>query len=198
MKRSFMQQFKNPSGFIGQIVGKILAIDNNQRSLWTVEKLQVKPTDSILEIGYGPGVTMKLVTDRLTSGFVAGVDHSKVMFRQASKRNQKHIASKKVKLETGTIADLTYPENSFDLIYGSNIHFFWKEPVAEFQKLFSLLKPSGRLVVVFQPRWAKSEEEIRDIAIKTKKQFEAAGFKQIEVEFKQLKPVTCIYISGIK
>jgi ubiquinone/menaquinone biosynthesis C-methylase UbiE len=193
-----MQQFKNPSGFIGQIVGKILAIDNNQRSLWTVEKLQVKPTDSILEIGYGPGVTMKLVTDRLTSGFVAGVDHSKVMFRQASKRNQKHIASKKVKLETGTIADLTYPENSFDLIYGSNIHFFWKEPVAEFQKLFSLLKPSGRLVVVFQPRWAKSEEEIRDIAIKTKKQFEAAGFKQIEVEFKQLKPVTCIYISGIK
>ena len=193
-----MKQFRKPTGFWGKLAGNILAVNNKERSLWTVQKLDVKPSDSILEIGYGPGVTLKLIADRLTSGFLAGIDHSEVMLGQATKRNRKHIDNKKVKLECGTIDNLTYPENYFDLIYGSNVHFFWENPVEEFQRLSALLKYKGRLVMVFQPRWAKSEEEIKDIAAETRKQFEAGGFKQVEIEFKKLKPVTCIYISGIK
>ena len=192
------QQFRKPTGFIGQLVGRILAVDNKQRSLWTLEKLNVRPTDAILEVGFGPGVTMSLVADKLTSGFVAGIDHSEVMLRQASKRNRSNIARKKVSLKCGTIDDLQYPENSFDLIYGSNVHFFWDNPVAEFQKLLALLKNEGRLVMVFQPRWAKSEQEIHAIAKKTSEQFENAGLKNVEIEFKKLNPVTCIYVGGVK
>lgn len=198
MKPSFKKQFRKPGGFLGRLVGRILAIDNKKRSLWTVEKLNVQPTDAILEVGYGPSVTLKMVADQLTSGFVVGIDHSEVMLRQASRRNQMHISRKKVSLKCGTIDDLAYPENSFDLIYGSNVHFFWEDPVEEFKKLHALLKPEGRLVMVFQPRWAKNEEEIKNIAAKTKNQFETAGFNQVEMEFKKLKPVTCIYIGGSK
>jgi len=192
------QQFRKPTGFVGQIVGRILAVDNKQRSLWTVEKLKVRPTDTILEVGFGPGVTLELVAGQLTSGFVAGIDHSEVMLRQASKRNRKYIDGEKVRLKRGTIEDLAYPENSFDLIYGSNVHFFWEDQVAEFRKLQALLKPCGRLVMVFQPRWAKNEEEIKGIATKTKQQFEAAGLKNIEIKFKKLNPVTSIYVGGFK
>lgn len=198
MKPSIKQQFRKPSGFLGKLVGRILAFDNKKRSLWTVEKLNVQLTDAILEVGYGPGVTLKMVADQLTSGYVVGIDHSDVMLKQASKRNQMHISSKKVSLKCGTIDDLEYPKNSFDLIYGSNVHFFWEDPVEEFKKLRALLKPGGRMVMVFQPRWAKDEEEIKNIAAKTEDQFESAGFNQVEMEFKKLKPVTCIYIGGSK
>jgi SAM-dependent methyltransferase len=118
------------------------------------------------------------------------------MLGQAAKKNRKSIDSKKAELKCGTVWDLDYPEEHFDIIFGSNVHFFWEDPEKEFQKLYSFLKQDGRLIMVFQPRWTKSEEQVKQVAEKTKKQYEEAGLKNIEIEFKQMKPVTCIYISG--
>ena len=89
------------------------------------------------------------VANSLTSGFLAGIDHSRIMFKQASKRNKEQITERKVKLECGTVWDLSYPDSYFDIIYGSNVHIFWENPVKEFKGLAELLKPGGRLVMVF-------------------------------------------------
>jgi hypothetical protein len=40
--------------------------------------------------------------------------------------------------------------------------------------------------MVFQPRWTKSDEHVKQVAEKTKKQYEEAGFINIEIEFKQI------------
>lgn len=200
LKDNFKKQFGKPTGNIGRIAGWIMSVKNIGRSRWTFEKvkLNLKPMDNILEIGYGPGVTFKGIADKLPVGFITGIDHSAIMLEQATKRNRKHIANKKAELKCGTVWDLNYPENYFDIIFGSNIHFFWGNPINEFQKLNSFLKPGGKLVMVFQPRWAKSEEQVRQIAEKTKNQFEEAGFQNIEIDYKPMKPVTCIYIGGQK
>jgi SAM-dependent methyltransferase len=126
------------------------------------------------------------------------MDHSQVMLEQAAGRNKKQIEKGKVKLACGTVWDLQYPENYFDTIYGSNVHFFWKDPVREFNHLVPLLKPGGRLVMVFQPRWTKTEVEVREVADRTRKQYEAAGLTSIEIDYKVMTPVTCICISGQK
>jgi len=52
--------------------------------------------------------------------------------------------------------------------------------------------------MVFQPRWTKSEEQVKQVTEKTKKQYKEADFKNIEFGFKPMKPVTCIYINGQK
>ena len=158
LKKNFFNQFRKPTGNLGHFVGWLMSVKNRGRAQWTFENLKLKPTDILLEVGYGPGSTLKKVADNLTTGFIGGIDYSEVMFDQATKRNKRHIDSKKVKLECGVVWDLKYPENYFDTIFGSNVHFFWKNPVDEFRKLVSLLKPNGRLVMVFQPRWTKSEE----------------------------------------
>ena len=175
-----------------------MAFKNNERTDWTFENLKFKPTDTLLEVGFGPGVTFKKVADNLTSGFIAGIDHSEEMFKQAANRNKKNIDTNKAKLECGAIWDLKYPDDHFDIIFGSNVHFFWEHPEEEFKKLGSLLKSGGRLLMVFQPRWVKSEEHLRNVAEKTKKQFEEAGLINIEIDFKKMKPVTCICVSGQK
>ena len=181
---------------LGRFVGWLLAFKNNDRVQWTFEKLQVKPDDVLLELGYGPGVTVKKVANLLTSGFIAGIDHSDIMLEQASKRNKEQIEKGKVKLECGTVWDLKYPENHFDIIYGSNVHFFWENPVKEFRQLVKWLKLEGRLVMVFQPRLAKIG--VKEVADETKIQYEEAGLTNIEVDFKKMSPVACIYISGQK
>jgi len=198
IKQNIIKQFGKPTGIFGRFVGWLLSFKNKDRVQWTCEKLQIAATDTLLEIGYGPGVTFMKVAEQLTSGFIAGIDHSEIMVEQATKRNKKHIENGKAKLEYGTVWDLKYPKNYFDIIYASNVHFFWKNPINEFKELTSFLKTGGRLVMVFQPRWAKSEEEVREVAEKIKNQYEKIGLQNIEIDFKEMTPVTCIYISGQK
>jgi ubiquinone/menaquinone biosynthesis C-methylase UbiE len=196
LRESVIKQFGKPAGLFGRIVGWSMSLKNSDRVNWTIEKLQARPSDTLLEIGYGPGVTLRKMADRLTSGFIAGIDHSDIMFKQASKRNRKHVENGKVKLECGTVWDLEYPKNHFDIIYGSNVHFFWENPTREFKHLVSFLKSGGRLVMVFQPRLAKTG--IGEVADETKAQYQEAGLANIEIDFKEMRPLTCIYISGRK
>jgi ubiquinone/menaquinone biosynthesis C-methylase UbiE len=49
--------------------------------------LDVRPTDRVLEIGFGPGLAIAELARRITRGRVYGIDHSAVMVRQAGKRN---------------------------------------------------------------------------------------------------------------
>jgi len=198
IKQSIIKQFRKPTGGFGQIVGWLMTTKNKARTNWTIEKLQLRPSDILLEIGYGPGVTLKKVSDSLTSGFVAGMDHSEIMFEQATRRNKRNIERGKVKLECGTVWDIKYPTNHFDIIYGSNVHFFWENPAKKFKHLVSFLKQGGRLVMVFQPRLKNPEDQIEEIAGITKKQYEEAGLTNIKIDFKKMRSLTCIYISGQK
>jgi ubiquinone/menaquinone biosynthesis C-methylase UbiE len=197
-KEKIFKQFSKPTGNLGSFVGWLLSVKNKERNSWAIEKMNIKPTYTILEIGYGPGTTLKNIAGRLTTGHISGIDHSEVMFEQANKRNSENIKNGKVKLACGSVWDLKEPKESFDLIFGSNVHFFWKNPADEFKHLTSFLKQGGKLTFVLQPRWIKTESGVKEEAEKTKRQFEEIGLKNIEVDFKPMKPVTCIFISGIK
>ncbi len=190
--------FGKPSGNLGHLAGWIMSRNNISRSAWTIEKLNLKPLDFVLEVGYGPGNTFFACADKLTSGFIAGIDHSQVMFQQATAKNKEFIEIGRASLECGTIWDIEYADNFFDIIYGSNVHFFWEVPAREFARLYSLLKPGGRLVLVYQPRWLKADAGVRREAEKTGKLLEDVGFTNVETDFKPMKPVTCIYIGGHK
>ena len=112
-KKNFLKQFGKPTGNLGSFVGWLMSFKNKDRALWTFKSINFKPTDIVLKIGYGPGSTFKKVADSLTTGFVAGIDLSKVMLNQATKRNKKHIDKNIANLECGTVWDLKYPEIFF-------------------------------------------------------------------------------------
>jgi tRNA G46 methylase TrmB len=59
---------------------------NRQRNLWVVSVLDPRPTDRMLEIGFGPGIAIAAVARRVTHGRVYGADHSDPMVRKASRR----------------------------------------------------------------------------------------------------------------
>src|SRR3712207_481783 len=111
LKQMIIKQFAKPTGNFGRFVGWLMSVKNNERVNWTFEKLNLRPSDILLEIGYGPGMTVEKVANNLTSGFIAGIDHSQIMLQQASRRNKKHIKNAKVKLEYGTVWDLNYPKH---------------------------------------------------------------------------------------
>ncbi|MHC4265878.1 MAG: methyltransferase domain-containing protein, partial [Planctomycetota bacterium] len=69
---------------------------NEERVQWTISLLNISPNDRVLEIGFGPGFAIELISKIATEGLVVGVDHSEVMVRHASKRNARAIRDGKV------------------------------------------------------------------------------------------------------
>jgi len=50
------RQFHKPTRFLGRVAGWIMANrpSNIERNRWTVDLLNVQPSDHVLEIGFGP------------------------------------------------------------------------------------------------------------------------------------------------
>ncbi len=191
-------QSRQPTGYLGKIAGRLMTPKNRQLIDWTVEQLNIKPYQHILEIGYGPGHTLQEVGRKLQIGFLAGIDHSVSMYQQAYQRNKRLVTQQLLQLHIGTVRELPYPSHYFHTIYGSNVHIFWKEPKYEFMQLASLLKTDGKLIMLFQPRWASSEEEVQLAAQKIREDYLEAGLVNVQIEFNDIYPVTCLSATAYK
>jgi len=122
--KNFNSQFAHPQGWVGRLVGTILAWKNRERNAWTISMLDIQPDDQVLEIGFGPGQAI--------------------------------------------------------------------------QEVRRVLKPSGWVVITIQPMWAKTEQEVQSVSEKLILQLKQAGFRQVRLETRQIKPITDVSGIGIK
>jgi ubiquinone/menaquinone biosynthesis C-methylase UbiE len=84
-----------------------MAWTHGWRNLWVLNLLEVQPQDRVLGIGFGPDTEIKWVADRAARGFVAGVDPSAVMLRQATRRNQRRIREGQIELRQAIVPPTT-------------------------------------------------------------------------------------------
>ena len=107
--RSFFAQFGHPRGSLGALVGHLMAIKNGERSRWLLGVLAPKAGERVLEVGFGPGVDLRRSSEAVgPTGFVAGVDVSEVMLRQATARNRAPIANGRMRLEQASATALPF------------------------------------------------------------------------------------------
>lgn len=198
MIKGFNAQFAHPKGWLGRLVGVILAIKNRERNAWTISLLDIQPSDQMLEIGFSPGQAIQEVTKLTPNGFVAGIDISETMVAQASKTNLAAIRSGRVLLQQGSESPLPFESNKFNKVFAVNSMQFWSNPMAGLQEVMRVLKPAGRVAITIQPLWAKTEEDVQIVAAQLVSQLKLVGFKQVHLETKQIKPITTISGIGIK
>jgi ubiquinone/menaquinone biosynthesis C-methylase UbiE len=140
------QQFRRPTGMLGRLAGFFFRI-NLEGIEWTINLLEIQPTDHVLEIGFGPGHGIQQAAKLATQGRVAGVDFSETMLQQASRRNAEAIAGGRVELCLSDASVLLYPENTFHKVIATNVVYFWKDPLVNLQELRRVMKPGGRLAL---------------------------------------------------
>jgi ubiquinone/menaquinone biosynthesis C-methylase UbiE len=201
IQRFLRAQFGRPTGFWGNIVGKIMAFtsSNQDRIRWTISLLDIRSDDRLLEIGFGPGFAIELVKRIVSEGFIAGVDHSEVMLRQAGKRNARAIRDGKVVLRLGSASNLPKFNELFDKIFTINSIHFWNEPIDCLKELRKLLKPGGLIAVTLQPRSRSATDgTTKEIGEELAKNLERAGFSQVRLEIRQTKPVSVACALGIR
>jgi ubiquinone/menaquinone biosynthesis C-methylase UbiE len=187
-----------PSGLISRLASYLISGQQQQLSHWTVEQLNIQPYQHLLEVGYGSGNTLQEVARRLKVGFLAGIDDSISLYRQAYRKNLRAIKEQLMQLHFGGLHELPYPPHYFHTIYGSNVHFRWEDPQREFIRLANLLKSGGRLVMVFQSPGAGKIKDTRDAVEKIEEDYLAAGLTDIRIRYLDGGPGACVAASAYK
>lgn len=143
----FGAQFMRPTGLLGRLAGWLMARGNQPANQTAADLLDVRPDDQVLEIGFGPGVLIQILAARAAEGFVAGVDPSDVMVRQAAGRNREAIRRGRVELRQGTASRLPYPDGRFTKACAVNSFQFWATPEEDLREVRRVLRDGGLLLL---------------------------------------------------
>jgi ubiquinone/menaquinone biosynthesis C-methylase UbiE len=93
-----MRIFGRPKGILGRRGGIIMARTNQQCNAWIIDLLGIQLHDSVLEVGFGPGVGIELLAKSASGGYITGVDPSDEIVEQARARNVKAMENDRVDL----------------------------------------------------------------------------------------------------
>jgi ubiquinone/menaquinone biosynthesis C-methylase UbiE len=167
LTKIFGAQCRKPSGWLGGLMGSLMNWRHRPLSRWTIELLDIQPHNSILDIGCGGGMTIKEIARIAAGGFVAGVDYSEVMVRQALKRNAAAVGAERVVIKEGNISNLPFADASFDRACAIESFNYWPEPVAGLKEVHRVLKEGG--LVAITTAWSTEMDNHPKYAVMARK-----------------------------
>jgi ubiquinone/menaquinone biosynthesis C-methylase UbiE len=165
---------------------------NRRRNTWAIQRLQLQPSDVVLEIGFGPGLAISEMSRVLTHGLVYGVDESQVMVKTASQRNRAAIRAGRVKLYCAAMTDLPRFDNAVDKVLTINCFAFWEAPEEALRDLQARMRLGGQVFLVHQVLHKVGEPTIDELAADYRAYLEQAAFADIKVEQDSTLAVICV------
>ena len=141
------RQLQHPQGRIGQVVGHAMHLINAKPNRLAIAGLSIQPTDTILELGFGPGQAIAQMTQLAPLGKIYGIDASPAMLAQAVRRNRSAIVAGKASLWLGEFSPLPMADDSLDKILAVNVIYFWKNAPAIAAECCRVLRPGGKISI---------------------------------------------------
>jgi trans-aconitate methyltransferase len=200
-RSELVAQFARPRGILGALAGWVMANrpSNVERNRWSVDLLDVRPDDRVLEIGCGPGLALAYCVAKLEGGHVVGIDHSEVMIAAASKRNAAAIKGGALELVTGSIDRLPTLGLTFTKALAVNVAQFFPDKTALFSAIAAVMAPNGLIAATSQPRTAKpTHADALRMASAFSEAMTDAGFADIRCEILPVTPASAICVLGRK
>lgn len=176
-----MRMFGHPTGLLGRLGGTILARANYRPAVWTVGLLNLRRDDAVLEIGFGPGVAIRLLA--ASARYVAGVDPSPEMVEQATRRNTGAISAGRVELHKASAEHMPFADHMFDKAMAINSMQLWPDAAAGLREVRRVLRPGGCIALTFTTHSGRGREGLREL-------LEDAGFA--DQQFVETEKAFCL------
>ena len=141
-------QCRKPSGFFGRFILWGMNRQHSKLTDWGLSHVSIKKTDTILDVGCGGGRTISKLAERASDGKVHGIDYSEESVTAAHRNNVRWIDIGRVSIREGTVSQLQFENNTFDLVTAIETHLFWPDLPADFREIYRVLKPLGTLLIV--------------------------------------------------
>ena len=195
---SLSEQLARPRGALGLLAGELLAWRNRGLNRWTLDLLALAPASRVLEVGFGPGVGVRMASRRACDGFVAGVDPSEVMVKRALVRCRRAVAAGRVDLRRGSALPLPWDDAEFTHAFAVNAFHEWEDPAAALRELARVLRPGGRVALTAQSRGARNVDEAHGIASRSLALLGAAGFEALRIAWRPARPLPAHCLLGTR
>lgn len=143
--RRLARQLGRPSGPFGRLVmaGRLNKANRGMVTP-TVDALQLRPGEVGADIGFGGGLALELLLDRVgPTGTVIGVDLSPDMVRRAAARYK----DTRLRVYEGSITALPLGDASVDGVSSTNTIYFVSDLDAAFAEVARVLTPGGRFAL---------------------------------------------------
>ena len=153
LKQFIAAQMRKPTGWFGSVFLRRLLNRMNMAVVEsTLSRMELEPHHLVLEIGFGGGAALALVSKHLTTGVVTGVDFSPEMVREAERHLRHEIANGRLRVQLGDIAALPFASATFDRVFTINTIYFWPYTLQGLGEIRRVLKPGGLAVIALRSR----------------------------------------------
>jgi ubiquinone/menaquinone biosynthesis C-methylase UbiE len=99
----------------------------------------------VLDAGTGPGTLVRELARSFPGLQVYGIDLSEDMIGIARAHARREQLEERVQFESGDVAHLPYPDQSFDVVVSTISMHHWFELEQPLRELYRVLRPGGRL-----------------------------------------------------
>ena len=134
---------------VGELGDKLLdRMNESHESLaqWGVSHLDISKDDVILDIGCGGGVNVERFLN-MTENKVYGLDYSEIAVEKSTKLNQDAIDEGRCEVIQGSVSELPFDDNTFDIVTGFETVYFWPDFVNDCKEVRRVLKDDGIMFI---------------------------------------------------
>jgi ubiquinone/menaquinone biosynthesis C-methylase UbiE len=114
---------------------------------WGLSHVAIKKTDRILDVGCGGGRTINKLAALALAG-KEGIDYSEESVAAARRKNSRWIDIGRVEIEHGSVSQLPFANDTFDLVTAVETDLIWPELAEDFREIFRVIKPGGALLII--------------------------------------------------
>jgi ubiquinone/menaquinone biosynthesis C-methylase UbiE len=135
-------------GAAGRVAGAAMARLNRDMEHAAIGVLSPDHADSVLSIGFGPGVGLTELLARLPHGWAAGIDPSPAMVAQARRRNRGEVEAGRLAIAEAAAERIPWPDDSFDGVLAVNSIQLWAPLPEGLREVARVLRPGGAFVTL--------------------------------------------------
>ena len=143
-----VSQPQKPTGWLGRVVLRNMNSRHSKVTDWGLSHISIQEHDTILDVGCGGGRTISKLAAVATQGKVYGVDFSQESVAVSRQTNKQRIEKGRVEIREGSVSQLPFPADVFDLVTAVETHFWWPDLPADMREVFRVVKPGGTFVVI--------------------------------------------------
>lgn len=152
-----VENAERPQGFWGKMMIKSMNKGHSELTDWALVHLEIKRGYNVLDVGCGGGKTVSKLCTKIGNGKVFGIDYSELCVEKSKKLNKNNIMCGKASILQASVSSLPFDDDKFDLITAVETYYFWPDKLNDLKEVYRVLKPGGKLLLVFE--MVKSDEE---------------------------------------
>jgi ubiquinone/menaquinone biosynthesis C-methylase UbiE len=141
---------RKPDRWMGRCFSWVMNMTHAGVTGWGLSHVRIEERFTILDVGCGGGRTIEKMAAIASRGMVYGVDYAKGSVAASRSKNAQLIQVGRVEIKQGSVSELPFQDNKFDLVTAVETQYYWPDLVHDMQEVLRVLKPGGRLVVILE------------------------------------------------